>query len=132
MIRIPPPPREGESRQQWETWALRPWRMDVKMALLAQRGWKCERCGSTVRPFDLDEGIVPRCDMGGLSLDQRRMAFAEVNLFIVCARCNRYEAHDRDGAFRRACTRYGESVVRSWYASLGLKAPRADWLPKEE
>lgn len=130
MIRTPPLPRKGESRKAWEARVLRPWRMEIKRALLVQRGWRCERCGSGVPPFDLDEGIIPRADMRGLDLEQRRMAFAEVNLFVICANCNRYEAHDRDGSFARACARYGEDAVREWYASLGLRAPRVDWLPQ--
>jgi len=76
---------------------------------------------------DLDECLVTRGDMRGLDLEQRRLAFASCNLALLCARHNREEAHDRDGAWARACERYGEDAVRKWYAGLGLKAPRKDW-----
>lgn len=128
MMRCPPGPLDGEAREEWERRALRPWRMEIKRSLLAERGWWCERCGDLSQVLDLDEGVVPRCDMGGLSLEKRARAFAEVNLFLLCPDCNREQAHDRDGAFRRACERYGEEMVRAWYQSLGLKAPRREWL----
>jgi hypothetical protein len=66
--------------------------------------------------------------MKGFSLDRRRLAFGEPNLSIACARCNRESAHDRDGAWVRACARYGEEAMRDWYWSLDLKAPRKEWL----
>jgi hypothetical protein len=125
---MPPVPEPGESREDWERRALRPWRLEMKRKLLLERGPMCERgCGR--RAQDLDEAVVPRCDMGGLSLDQRRLAFCEVNLALLCAECNRNEAHDREGAWARACQRHGEAAVRAWYAGLGLKAPRREWMP---
>lgn len=106
---------------------MNPWRNEEKRRLLAERGWACERCGGAAE--HLDEGIVPRGDMRGFDLEQRQIAFASCNLFLLCARCNVEEAHDREGAFRRACGRYGEEAVREWYGSLKLKVPRKEWLP---
>jgi len=124
-IRYPPEPEDGQSRVEWEKVHLNPWRNEMKRRLLAERGTACERCGQPA--WDLDEGIVPRADMRGFSLEQRRLAFGEVNLFLLCGRCNRESAHDRDGAWARACARYGEKAVREWYAGLGLRAPRREW-----
>ena len=126
-VRFPPPPREGETRLQWERRALNPWRQEEKGRLVRERGYACERCGDD-RAIDLDEGIVPRCDMGGLSLEQRRLAFGSPNLFLLCAHCNREEAHQREWAFEQACKRYGEQAVREWYFQLNLKVPRREWL----
>ena len=128
-IRYPPEPHENETRIEWERRALRPWRMEEKARLLRKRGYRCERCEK--RPVsDLDESIVPRCDMMGLSLEQRRLAFGTPNLTLSCQVCNRERAHDQAGAFERACQRYGEQRVREWYASLCLRAPRHEFLPK--
>ena len=126
-IRYPPEPEPGETRIKWERRALNPWRQQEKARLLRERGRTCERDGCMMPAVDLDEAILPRCDLRGLSLEQRRLAFASCNLALLCARHNREEAHDRDGAWRRACTRYGEDAVKNWYAGLGLKAPRKDW-----
>jgi hypothetical protein len=128
MFRFPPEPEDGQTRIEWEWNLLNPWRNEIKRRLLAERGWRCERCGSRQLPLDLDEAIVPRADMRGLSLDRRRLAFGEPNLSIACAECNRESAHDRDGAWERACARYGEEAMRDWYRSLNLKAPRKEWL----
>lgn len=106
---------------------LRAWRMEIKRQLLAQRGWMCERCGKE-RVTDLDESILPRVDMVGLSDEQKLKAYSEINLTLSCARCNREEAHDREAAWERACGRYGGDAVRTWYSSLRLKVPRAEWL----
>jgi hypothetical protein len=131
FLRFPPKPEPGESLLDWEARALRPWRMEMKRKLLAERGRMCERgCGNPAQ--DLDEGLLTRGDMRGLSLEKRRLAFGEPNLFLLCRQCNRHEAHDREGAFLRACQRYGEETVRAWYASLELKAPRADWLSRKD
>ena len=127
-IRYPPPALKGQSRQEWEHIALRGWRMEEKRRLIAERGWRCERCGAAAT--DLDEGILPRCDMRGLSLEQRRLAFCSINCFLLCARCNREEAHQRGWAFGQACQRYGEQRVREWYGSLGLRAPDLRFMPK--
>jgi ribosomal protein L37AE/L43A len=127
MIEYPPEPLPGESRAEWDR-RVAPWRMEMKRKLLARRGWRCERCGQQGGVLDLDEALVTRGDMRGLSLEQRRLSFGEVNLAIVCADCNRTR-HDREGAWARACGRYGEDVVRAWYASLRLRAPRAEWMP---
>jgi len=124
LIEYPPEPLSGETRIEWERRALNPWRMEMKRKLFARRGPTCERCGER-RAIDLDEGIVPRCDMRGLSVKQRRIAFGSCNLFLLCEKCNRESAHDREAAFRRACGRFGEREVRAWYAGIGLKAP--DW-----
>ena len=129
-LRYPPHSLPGQTRLQWERDRLNPWRMEIKRLLLDERGWRCERCGVTGTVLDLDEGILPRCDMRGLSLEQRRLAFCEVQLFLLCPRCNRESAHDRDGAFERACARYGDQVVREWYVSLGLRAPDLRFVPK--
>ena len=125
-IRYPPEPEPGQGREDWERKLLNPWRQEEKRRLLSERGRLCERCGERVA-IDLDETILPRCDMGGLSLAQRRLAFASVNLTLSCVTCNRHHAHDRAGAWKRACKLYGEDVVREWYRSLGLKAPRHDF-----
>ena len=100
------------------------WRIKEKGRLFVERGYTCERCGLNIAT-DLDEGIVPRCDMRGFSKGQRQKAFASCNLFLLCARCNREEAHQREWAFEQSCKRYGEDKVRQWYSSLELKAP--DW-----
>ena len=127
-IRYPPEPEDGMTRVEWERELLNPWRQCEKARLAAERKTTiCERCGQ--RPFiDLDESVIPRCDMGGFSLEQRRIAFGSPNLTLACMRCNREEAHDREGAWDRACERYGRERVVAWYVSLGLKAPRADWM----
>lgn len=124
-----PPEPDGMDRKAWERDVLRPWRMEVKEQLFLERGCMCERCGGAAS--DLDEGCVTRGDMRGLSAEQKRIAFASVNLFILCAECNRYRAHQRDWAFWQASKRYGENVVRDWYLSIGLKVPRVDFLPVE-
>ena len=103
--------------------AIGRWRMEEKRRLLHERGPLCERCGA--RAQDLDEGIVTRGDMRGFSKDQKRIAFASANLFLLCADCNRNQAHQRKWAFEQSCKRYGEQAVREWYGSLELKAP--DW-----
>ena len=105
------------------------WRSAEKGRLFSERGHTCERCGLQIAT-DLDEGIVPRCDMRGFSVEQRRLAFASCNLFLLCARCNREEAHQREWAFGQACRRYGEQAVREWYGSLGLRAPDLRFVPK--
>jgi hypothetical protein len=125
-IRYPPELLPDEQPREWDA-RLRAWRMDEKGCLLGERGWNCQRCGG--RAEQLDEGIVTRGDMRGLSLKQRRLAFASCNLFLLCADCNVNHAHDREGAWARACARYGEDAVREWYGSLGLRAPRGEWLP---
>ena len=127
-IRYPPPALKGQSRQEWERVALRGWRMEEKRKLIAERGWRCERCGAAAT--DLDEGILPRCDMRGFSLEQRRLAFCSINCFLLCAKCNREEAHRREWAFGQACSRYGEQRVREWYGSLNLRAPDLRFMPK--
>ena len=125
-IRFPPKPLEDEPAHEWE-YRLRRWRMEEKRRLFAERGPMCERgCGA--RAEDLDESILTRGDMRGLSIWQRRLAFCNINLELACAKCNRESAQDREGAFARACKRDGERNVRDWYFSLGLKAPRHDWL----
>jgi len=129
MLHYPPEPWPGESRIDWEQRALNPWRNEIKRHLLAERGWACEREGCERPAEHLDEAIIPRCDMRGLSVEQRWLAFCEVNLAVLCAECNTASAHDRDGAWDRACSRYGEQTMKTWYASLGLKAPRKDWVP---
>ena len=129
-IRYPPEPYENETRLQWEARCLRPWRMEEKARLLRERGPMCERPGCTTVAIDLDEGIIPRCDMRGLPLWKRRLAFGTCNLFLLCARCNREEAHQVEWAFERACQRYGEQRVRAWYASLELRAPDFRFMPK--
>jgi hypothetical protein len=126
VIRYPPHPFAGETREQWERRALRPWRMAEKARLLAERGPMCERCGE--RAQDLDECCVTRGDMRGLNLGKRRLAFASCNLALLCARCNRESAHDRDGAWERNCGIYGKERMQEWYESLGLRAPRRAWL----
>lgn len=134
-IRYPPSVLSGESRAAWEKRALRPWRMEIKIKLLNERGWKCERCSKKFTPSDitstihLDETIIPRCDMRGLSVQKRRLAFCEINLTLSCQNCNCNHGHDRRGAFKRACQLYGESIVRDWYDSLGLKAPIYEFMP---
>ena len=128
-IRYPPEPAEGQSRQEWERWLLNPWRQEEKGRLMRERGYACERCGDD-RAIDLDEGIIPRCDMRGFSLEQRRIAFASCGLFLLCAHCNREEAHQREWAFEQACQRYGEQAVREWYSQLNLKAPDLRFIPK--
>jgi len=128
-IFLPPPPLDGETRQEWEARALRPWRMEKKRNLLNHRGWKCERCGARSEVLDLDEGIVPRSSMRGLPLEKRRIAFGLYNLFILCPACNREEAHQQEWAFERSCQRYGESHVRAWYASIEFKAPEWRFMP---
>ena len=128
-IRYPPPAREGETRIDWERRALRPWRMDEKQRLFRERGTICERC--RMQPAqDLDEGCVPRCDMRGFSLEQRRIAFSSANLFLLCVDCNRNQAHQREWAFEQSCSRYGEQAVREWYGSLDLKAPDRRFMPE--
>ena len=128
-VRFPPPPREGETRIEYERRALNRWRMAEKERLLRERGTICERC--RMQPAtDLDEGIIPRCDQRGLSLEQRRIAFASCGLFLLCAKCNREEAHQREWAFEQACQRYGEQKVRAWYASLQLKVPDLRFMPE--
>ena len=67
--------------------------------------------------------------MRGLDLDRRRLAFATCNMELACPACNREAAHDRDGAWERACARFGEGAMREWYGGLALKAPRKEWLP---
>lgn len=102
--------------------SLNKWRMEVKRRLFVERGWMCERdCGH--RAEHLDEGIVTRGDMRGFSDEQKLIAFATCNLFLVCAECN-MNYHDRAGAWKRACNRYGEMEVINWYKSLNLRAPR--------
>jgi len=98
--------------------------MEEKARLWTERGSLCERCRVQLAT-DLDEGIVPRCDMMGFSKGQKRIAFASCNLFLLCADCNRNQAHQREWAFEQSCQRYGEDKVRQWYSSLELKAP--DW-----
>ena len=125
QIRYPPGPLEGESRLEWERRALNPWRMEEKARLWTERGSLCERCEIRLAT-DLDEGIIPRCDMRGFSLVQRQIAFASCNLFLLCAQCNREEAHQREWAIVTSAQRYGAEAVLEWYASLELKAPRRD------
>lgn len=128
-IEYPPEPEEGQTRVEWERTHLNPWRQLMKGKLLARHGPMCARgCGRF--GIDYDEPLLPRCDMGGLSLEKRRLAFASCNGELCCAPCNRESAHDRDAAWERACERYGEGAVRAWYAGIGLRAPRADWLPR--
>jgi hypothetical protein len=121
-IRYPP---EGCTEQE-----LRAWRMDEKRRLLAERGWNCQRCGARAAT-DLDEGIVPKSSMRGLSLEQKRIAFGSPNLFLLCSRCNREEAHQQEWAFGQSCYRYGEDTVRDWYASIGFKTPEQRFMPKK-
>jgi hypothetical protein len=102
--------------------------MGEKLALLAERGWTCQREGCGAQAQDLDEAILTRGDMRGFSWEQRRLAFCSINLELVCARHNREEAQDREGAWARACERYGEEKMRAWYRSMGLRAPRREWL----
>jgi hypothetical protein len=125
-IRYPPEPLPDEQPREWDT-RLRAWRMEEKRRLLAERGWNCQRCGA--RATQLDEGIVTRGDMRGFSLEQKRLAFASCNLFLLCADCNVNQAHDREGAWAKACAWYGEDAVRAWYFQLHLKAPRKEFLP---
>lgn len=65
----------------------------------------------------------------GTGIIRLQYAFASCNLFLLCARCNREEAHQREWAFRTACDRYGEGAVRAWYASLELRASRYEFMP---
>ena len=60
---------------------------------------------------------------------RRRLAFGFPNLFLLCPRCNRERAHRRGEMFEVACRLHGEDVVRAWYAGVGLRVPRSDWLP---
>lgn len=125
-IRYPPEPFEGESRASWEG-KLRRWRMQEKRRLFVERGSLCERgCGNVAT--DLDEAVITRGDMRGFSLAQKRIAFASCNLELACMSCNRESAHDRDGAWERACTKYGRENIVAWYQSLALKSPRLDWM----
>lgn len=104
------------------------WRIEEKRRLFTERGHTCERCGLQMAT-DLDEGIVTRGNMRGFSQDQKRLAFASCNLFLLCADCNRNQAHQREWAFGQSCRRYGENKIREWYASLGLKAPELRFMP---
>jgi len=129
-LEYPPHPNPTDTRETWERRELRPWRMEQKRRLMLVRGGLCERgCGRVAQ--DLDEGIIPRSSMMGLSLEKRRLAFASCNLFLLCARCNREEAHQVEWAFEQACNRYGEKTIREWYASIGLKAPRHQFMPRK-
>ena len=128
-VRFPPPPREGETRLEWERRALNPWRQEEKQRLYRERGTICARCKSA-QAIDLDEGIIPRSSMRGFSLEQRRLAFCSINCFLLCAKCNREEAHQREWAFGQACSRYGEQAVREWYGSLNLRAPDLRFMPE--
>ena len=128
-VRFPPPPRAGETRLQYERRALNRWRMAEKERLLRERGTICERCKART-VSDLDEGICTRGDMRGLSLEQRQLAFCNINLFLLCRICNRERAHQREWAFEQSCSRYGEQAVREWYGSLGLRAPDLRFVPK--
>jgi len=123
--RYPPEPLDSETRQEYHARELNGWRMDEKRRLLKERGWTCERCG--LRAEHLDECLVTRGDARGLPIEKYRRIFTSCNLALLCADCNVNQAHDRDGAWARACERYGEDAVRKWYAGLGLKAPRKDW-----
>lgn len=127
-IEYPLPPLKNETRLEWERRCLYPWRMKIKQDLFRLNGL-CERCGAPA--IDLDEGIVPRSAMRGFPLQTRRLAFASCNLFLLCARCNREEAHQETWAFARACSKYGEDAVRQWYASLNLKVPRYEFMPTD-
>ena len=127
-IRYPPEPEPGETRIEWERRELNPWRQREKARLLRERGRTCERDGCVMPAVDLDECLVTRGNMRGLSLEQRRLAFASCNLALLCARHNREEAHDRDGAWERAVARYGREKVVAWYRGIGLKIPRSDWM----
>ena len=127
-IRYPPEPYENETRIEWERRALRPWRMEEKRRMFLERGSNCERCWTMAQ--DLDEGILPRSSMRGLPLWKRRLAFGTCNLFLLCTRCNREEAHQVEWAFWQSCQRYGEQRVRAWYASLELRAPDFRFMPK--
>jgi len=128
-LRMPPPPLEEEDWKSWYRRACAPWRNEIKLELWRQRP-ACERDGCQRSSCDLDEGVVTKGDMRGFSVEQRRIAFAECNLFMLCQTCNRERAHQRDRAFEKSCDRYGEDVVRGWYDSLQLRAPRIEWLPK--
>ena len=130
MIEYPPEPLPGESRAEWDR-RIAPWRMEMKRKLLTRRGWRCERDGCQNPAEHLDECCLTRQEMRGLSLEQRRIAFSEQNMELVCASCNVESAQDRDGAWHRQCARYGENAMKQWYSSLRLRAPRHDWLPKE-
>ena len=125
-IRYPPEPLDGETRTQYHMRALNFWRMEEKRRLVYERGWACERCGAKME--HLDECLVTRGNARGFPLWKYRLVFASCNLALLCADCNVNQAHDRDGAWARACQRYGRAAVVGWYASLQLKAPRADWI----
>ena len=112
---------------EWERRDLNPWRQEEKRLLLEERGGTCARDGCMAQAIDLDEPLVTRGDMGGLSLEQRRLAFSSVNMELACRICNREKAHDRDGAWERACKRYGRGTVVEWYLGIGLKITRKDW-----
>ena len=127
-IRYPPEPLDGETRKEYHRRVLDAWRMEEKRLLLRERGWTCEREGCQARVEHLDEAIVTRRDAMGLPLWKYRLIFASCGLALLCADCNVNQAHDRDGAWARACRRYGREAVVGWYASLQLKAPRADWI----
>lgn len=130
-IRYPPEPGPNESRLEYHRRVLNAWRMQEKAILLLERGNICEREGCSSPVSDLDEGVLPRSSMLGLPLWKRRLAFASCGLFLLCAKCNREEAHQIEWAFNRACDRYGEQRVREWYFSLELKAPYHQFMPKE-
>lgn len=131
-IRYPPEALPGETRKQYHARELNRWRMEEKRRLATERGWTCEREGCEARMEHLDECLVTKGDARGLSIEQYRLVFASCNLALLCARHNVEEAHDRDGAWARAVARYGRERVVAWYASLGLKAPRRDWMVDDQ
>ena len=114
---------------RYPTGNITAWRMREKARLIDERGWTCERPGCNNRIEDLDEAIVTRKNMMGLSLEQKRIAYCTINLELVCARHNREGAQDREGAWQRAVERYGLETCQQWYASIGFKSPEKRFMP---
>lgn len=84
-------------------------------------------CGSGAN--DLHEGIVWRGEAQGFDKRTRKKVFAECNSFALCRDCH-LSPPPREWFFERACNRYGEDVVRDWYASFGWKVPpRPEFMP---
>lgn len=121
IIQFPPEIEPDMTRLDWERQLLNPWRARMKRLVAARQGGLCARCGQP--GIDLDEPIIPRCDMRGLSLEQRRLAFGSCNMEYACIACNRESAHDRLAAWERAVALFGLDAMRAWYMGIGLKAP---------
>lgn len=124
-IRYPPEPEPGMSKADWLNKVLRPWRQEEKRRLIAEWGLACARCGAV--GVDLDEAIITRAQMRGMPVWKMRLAYASCNLELVCAECNRNRAQDRDGAWQRACRRYGRTAVENWYEGVMFKSRRSHY-----